>query len=109
MEGMLDAALDAISEGLGCDKCSILLFDADGVMRFVAWRGLSDHYRRALEGHTPWTPDTIDPLPIFVDDIEQATEPDLVKQTILAEGSLHSDHLAGEGDRQVHGLSPRTP
>lgn len=86
MEGMLDAALDAISEGLGCDKCSILLFDADGVMRFVAWRGLSDHYRRALEGHTPWTPDTIDPPPIFVDDIEQATEPDLVKQTILAEG-----------------------
>lgn len=86
MEGMLDAALDAISEGLGCDKCSILLFDADGVMRFVAWRGLSDHYRRALEGHTPWTPDTIDPPPIFVDDIEQATEPDLVKQTVLAEG-----------------------
>lgn len=86
MEGMLDAALDAISEGLGCDKCSILLFDADGVMRFVAWRGLSDHYRRALEGHTPWTPDTIDPPPIFVDDIEQAAETDLVRQTVLTEG-----------------------
>ena len=86
MEGMLDAALDAISEGLGCDRCSILLFDSQGVMRFVAWRGLSDHYRHALEGHTPWSPDTIDPPPIFIDDIEQAAEGELVKQTILAEG-----------------------
>ena len=36
------AALDAIRDALGCDRASVLLFDADGVMRFVAWRGLSD-------------------------------------------------------------------
>lgn len=85
LEAMLDAALDAISEGLGCEKCSILLFDERGVMRFVAWRGLSDQYRRGLEGHSPWTADTIDPPPIFVGDIEQTAESDAVKQAILAE------------------------
>ncbi|PZF78742.1 hypothetical protein DK847_02755 [Aestuariivirga litoralis] len=86
MEAMLDAALDAISEGLGCEKCSILLFDGGGVMRFVAWRGLSEHYRRTLEGHSPWTADTLDPPPIFVGDIAQTEESDIVRQTILAEG-----------------------
>ena len=86
MEAVLDAALDAISEGLGCEKCSILLFDSEGVMRFVAWRGLSEHYRLTLEGHTPWSPDTTDPPPIFIPDIEQAQESDIVKRTIVAEG-----------------------
>ena len=27
-------------------------------MRFVAWRGLSEKYRKAVEGHSPWSPDT---------------------------------------------------
>jgi PAS domain S-box-containing protein len=86
MEAMLEAALDAICEGLGCEKCSILLFDSEGVMRFVAWRGLSETYRSTLEGHTPWTPGTPDPPPIFVGDIAETSESDLVKETILAEG-----------------------
>lgn len=86
MEDMLSAALDAISTGLGCEKCSILLFDGEGVMRFVAWRGLSEHYRSTLEGHTPWSPATLDPSPIFVGDIEETDESDLVRQTVLAEG-----------------------
>ncbi|MFN4141777.1 PAS domain S-box protein [Aestuariivirga sp.] len=83
---MLEAGLDAISEGLGCPKCSILLFDPDGVMRFVAWRGLSEHYRKSLEGHTPWRPGTVDPPPIFVSDIRETQESDSVKRTIEAEG-----------------------
>lgn len=86
MEAILDAALDAIVEGLGCEKCSILLFDAAGVMRFVAWRGLSEHYRTTLEGHTPWPPGTREPPPIFVTDILDTGESDEVKQTITAEG-----------------------
>lgn len=36
-----EAALDAIIRALGCDRASILLFDDSGVMKFVAWRGLS--------------------------------------------------------------------
>jgi PAS domain S-box-containing protein len=51
-----DSALDAILRALPCERASILLFDQAGVMRFVAWRGLSDAYRRAVDGHSPWTP-----------------------------------------------------
>jgi PAS domain S-box-containing protein len=64
-----DAALTALSAGIGVDRASILLFDADGVMRFKAWRGLSEGYRRAVEGHTPWRPDSVDPEPIWVEDV----------------------------------------
>ena len=28
--------------------------DEAGAMRFVAWRGLSDRYRAAVDGHSPW-------------------------------------------------------
>ena len=55
-----DAALDGLRHGLGVERASILLFDADDVMRFKAWRGLSDRYRSAVEGHSPWRPDSTD-------------------------------------------------
>ena len=55
-------------------------------MQFVAWRGLSDHYRSALRGHSPWKPGEADPRPIFVSDINGADEADWVKTTIKAEG-----------------------
>jgi PAS domain S-box-containing protein len=62
-------ALDALTAGLGVSRASILLFDGDGVMRFVAYRGLSDAYRQAVEGHTPWTAEAVDPRPIVVPDV----------------------------------------
>jgi PAS domain S-box-containing protein len=80
------AGLDAIVETLGCDRASILLFDADGVMRFKAWTGLSAAYRAALEGHTPWQPGERDPAPIFVSDIDATSEPDWIKTRIRDEG-----------------------
>jgi signal transduction histidine kinase/ActR/RegA family two-component response regulator len=55
-----EAALDGLRHGLGVERASILLFDPDDVMRFKAWRGLSDAYRAAVEGHTPWRPDSSD-------------------------------------------------
>jgi PAS domain S-box-containing protein len=64
-----EAALDALASGLGVERASILLFDPDSVMRFKAYRGLSDSYRRDVEGHTPWRPDSPDPQPIWVDDV----------------------------------------
>jgi PAS domain S-box-containing protein len=69
VEEIYDAALDALRAGLGVERASILLFDADGVMRFKAYRGLSDAYRRAVEGHTPWRPDSPDAQPIWVYDV----------------------------------------
>jgi hypothetical protein len=45
-------------------------------MRFVGWRGLSEEYRRAVEGHSPWTHDVKDPEPICVENIEASDFPD---------------------------------
>ncbi len=81
-----DAALDAILGTLSCPRASILLFDDAGVMQFVAWRGLSDHYRTKLRGHSPWKPGDRDPQPIFLSDIKDTDEPDWIKQTICNEG-----------------------
>jgi signal transduction histidine kinase len=68
LAAVYDGALNALQEGLGVDRASVLLFDDSGVMSFVAWRGLSDGYRRAVNGHTPWKPDSRDVTPICVPD-----------------------------------------
>ena len=62
-------ALDALAEGLGVQRSSILLFDPDGVMRFKASRGISEAYRRAVEGHSPWAPGTRNAEPFVVADV----------------------------------------
>jgi len=85
-EEIFEAGLDTIISTLKCDRASILLFDPDGKMRFKAWRGLSDGYREALDGHTPWSPGEQDPEPIFVRDIDETDEPDWIKARIRAEG-----------------------
>jgi PAS domain S-box-containing protein len=63
------AALDALNTGLYVERAAILLFDEDGVMRFKAWRGLSDAYRHAVEGHSPWRPDSPGPQPFWIVDV----------------------------------------
>lgn len=86
IEDVYEAALDAITDTLGCGRASILLFDGRGVMQFVAWRGLSDGYRGALVGHSPWKPGDRDPEPILVSDILDSDEPAWIKETIAGEG-----------------------
>jgi two-component sensor histidine kinase len=81
-----DAALDAIIRALGCERASILLFDGAGVMKFVGWRGLSDGYRSAVEGHSPWTRESRDPQPIAIDNIGKAELDAGLKATVKAEG-----------------------
>ena len=81
-----NAALDAICSSLGCNSASVLLFDDAGVMRFAAWRGLSEAYRQAVEGHSPWNRDTKDPQPICIADIASADIDDALKATVTAEG-----------------------
>lgn len=67
-----EAGLDTILRILRCERASILLFDDRNMMRFVAWRGLSDEYRGAVDGHSPWKPEDKDANPICIDDIEKA-------------------------------------
>jgi len=86
VDEIYDVALDALGTGLGIERSSILLFDPDGVMRFKAYRGLSDAYRRAVEGHTPWRPDSPHPQPIVVSDV--LSDPSLAsyRSVFAAEG-----------------------
>jgi signal transduction histidine kinase len=81
-----EAALDAITAAMGVERASILLFDAEGVMRFVAWRGLSETYRRATNGHSPWRPDSVGPAPIAVFDVFQDETLAPLREAILTEG-----------------------
>ena len=86
-DGMVyEAALDSIVNGLRCNRASILLFDETDVMRFVASRGLSDEYVRAVEGHTPWKPDDFDAQPISISDVASADLDDHLRAVIQQEG-----------------------
>jgi PAS domain S-box-containing protein len=86
IDDVYEAALDAIRDALGCDRASVLLYDSTKVMRFVAWRQLSEEYRKAVDGHSPWTADAKNPTPIFIEDIDTADQPETLKSVIRTEG-----------------------
>ncbi len=79
-------ALDTIIETLRCDRASILLFDDNQIMRFVDSRGLSEPYRQAVEGHSPWKSNDKKPQPFCVEDIENADLAPAVKKATKREG-----------------------
>jgi PAS domain S-box-containing protein len=83
---LYEAALDAILQVLGCERAAILLMDGSDVMRFVAWRGLSDRYRGAVEGHSPWPADARDPQPICLGDVARAQMSEALKAIVKDEG-----------------------
>ncbi|WP_292324240.1 GAF domain-containing protein [Mesorhizobium sp.] len=81
-----DAALDAICDALGSSRASILRFDNNGVMSFVAWRSLSEEYRKSVNGHSPWTRGEHNAEPISVQDIRLSGESQQLMDTVLGEG-----------------------
>lgn len=76
-------ALECLQEILSVERAALLAFDDENVMRFVAWVGLSDRYRAAVEGHTPWTSDDADAAPVLVPDVQQ--DPELADYRTLME------------------------
>lgn len=82
------AALEAIAPALKTDRAAVLVYDAEGVMRFRAWRGLSDAYRRTVEGHSPWRRDARDPQPVMVPDVA-------ADASLAGYGSLFRDERIG--------------
>jgi PAS domain S-box-containing protein len=86
LDDIYNAALDAILDALQCDRVSILLRNEAGVMRFAVWRGLSEGYRKAVEGHSPWKPDEKYPQPVCVNDIDVAEIDDSLKAVVRDEG-----------------------
>jgi len=86
LSGLYDKAIDTIIKALHADRASILLFDDEGVMRFEAWRGLSQAYREAVEGHSPWPPDQQDPPAIFIPDVASSGLHTSLRSVIQSEG-----------------------
>src|SRR6266550_3657677 len=78
-------SLDCLEHTLGADRSAVLLFDADGVMRFKAFRNLSDSYCRKVEGHSPWSRDEKSPVPLLVPDVASQPNFDAYRTTILGE------------------------
>ncbi|MBI3971680.1 MAG: PAS-domain containing protein [Chloroflexi bacterium] len=99
LEAIFEAAMGSLHDTLGARRASVLLLDPDGVMRFKAWRGLSETYRAAMEGRSPWGPDAHDPPPVLVPDVR--TEPSLAAfQDLFAQegiGALAFIPLVVEG------------
>jgi signal transduction histidine kinase len=108
-----EPALEAITRLLRVERAAVLLFDDAGVMRFVAWCGLSDAYRAAVDGHTPWTRDTRDPQAIVVADAHQDAELARYRPVFDAEGIralgfiplVHGDRVIGKF--MVYDAAPR--
>lgn len=86
LDELLEEAIDALLDATGADRASVLLFDDAQVMRFRAWRGLSDAYRRATDGHSPWTPDAVDPEPVLVPDVAAAGFDEELERAVVGEG-----------------------
>jgi PAS domain S-box-containing protein len=86
MEDVYTAGLNAIFAALQCDRASILLCDEAGVMRFVSWRNLTDGYRSATEGHSPWASGDRNPSVVYVPNIANADMDGAVLDAVRAEG-----------------------
>jgi PAS domain S-box-containing protein len=86
LDEVLEAALDALLEATGAERASVLLADDEGVLRFRAWRGLSDRYRAATEGRSPWPVDAADPQPVLVDDVAGSGYEPALERVMRKEG-----------------------
>jgi PAS domain S-box-containing protein len=86
LSDLFEKALDVIIASVNADRASILLFDDKGILRFKAWRGLSDEYRSKVEGHSPWTKDECDPKPLSIGDVSGAAIEPALKAVLQQEG-----------------------
>jgi PAS domain S-box-containing protein len=86
LDEVLEASLDALLEATGADRASVLLVNEQGKLRFRAWRGVSDRYRAATEGHPAWPADVENPLPVLVDDVAAAGFEPALERAIRKEG-----------------------
>jgi PAS domain S-box-containing protein len=86
VEEVYNAALEGMIATLGAERAAVLVMDARAVMHFEAWTGLSEDYRKAVDGHSPWPRDSVDPQPVLIEDAR--TDPGVApwRNAILSEG-----------------------
>lgn len=98
-----EAALTAICRCQNAPRASILFYDAEGVMRFKAWRNISEEYRRAVEGHSPWRREDSDPHPVCIDDVATANLADPLQGVLAHEGIQALAYLPITYERRLLG------
>ena len=86
LEEIYQVAMKSLRRILKADRVAVLLIDSDQVMRFKAWTGLSEAYRKVVEGHSPWKPDDPDPQPVLVEDIRNDAALADFRELVLGEG-----------------------
>ena len=69
LQSVYQTALSCVQDACSVERASILVFDGDGVMRFVAWSSLSAEYRAAVDGHSPWSRSETNATPVIVPDV----------------------------------------
>jgi signal transduction histidine kinase/CheY-like chemotaxis protein len=114
LEEVYEHALIVLERALDVQRSSILLFDADRVIRFKAWHGLSDAYRAAVEGYSPWSPDMRDAAPIVVSDVRADPELARYREVFQREGIValaflplvHQQRLLGK--LMIYAARPRS-
>ncbi len=77
---------DTLAEVASVRRSAVLLYGDDGVCRFVGWRGLSETYRRAVEGHCPWPANSPIANAITVDDCHTEASLERYRDLFAAEG-----------------------
>ena len=84
-----DIAVESIPNLIQANSAAVLLFDAEGVPRFVAARGLSPAYQQKVEGHSPWPPTAVHAKPLWYEDVQHEDfSPDL--QAAFREENIHA-------------------
>ena len=85
IDDLYQAALGALRDTLHTTYASVLLLDEHAGMRFVAWHGLSDKYRKQAAGHNPWATDA-DVQPITVADVTQEASLSSLQEAFREQG-----------------------
>ena|GEM_PF-1085782 len=93
LDDIYEAALEAVTEAVECDRATILLFDHRGRMRYVAGRGVSETYCKAVDGHSPWNQKTRNPQSIWLSDIAASHLPARLKKAIRGEGIVSCGYI----------------
>lgn len=89
LQDVYDGALSGLQQILDVDRASVLVFNDQNIMQFVAWTNLSENYRKAVEGHSPWSPDEPDASSLTISDVSKA--PDLAAyQTLFKQENIEA-------------------
>lgn len=79
------AAVDGLA-GAIADRASVMVFDADGVMRFKASKGISARHRSIMEGKITWQRGDRDATAVTIPDVTQEPSVSTFLPTLELEG-----------------------